>query len=580
MRILVVGNKGFIGKKIYYYFKNNTKHDVYGINRDDFDFLDTIKADIFFEKEKIYDIIIYTCSIGGNRNKNDDETIVYKNIKMFENIVKHKDKYKRFFLLSSGASLSRNENIRHQMYVNNIPCDFYGFSKFIIEKLANNYNNVYIFRIFNCFDYDEIQEKCIKTFITNYLNKKEFLINENKYYDFMHYKDIELSISFFIDNEITDKIINLVYKDKYKLNEIAEIINSIDKHKVYINIKKETNNNYIGLYNLDKYTNKGLKISNFKDRIKEYYHNICNENCKFILGTAQLGIKYGKTNKTGQPSKEDALEILQYAINNNITSFDTARLYGASEELLGQINKNNPNINIITKLDCMKNIEKLNETEIINEVKNSISLSMKNLNKSILDTLLLHDFNHYLNYKIIWNTILELKKINIIKNIGVSIYFPEEFEKALEDDNIDIIQLPFNLLDTRWLQDSIQEKIKKRKNVTIFCRSIFLQGIIINEPSYWPVLPNINNIIYYNKILKMVTNLKFNNPFELCISYVKSQSWINGIIFGIDNKIQLNEIIKTKDIRLLNKDELKTIKNEFQNVPLELLNPSVWPGHI
>ena len=52
---------------------------------------------------------------------------------------------------------------------------------------------------------------------------------------------------------------------------------------------------------------------------------------KFVLGTVQLGINYGITNKTGKPTEKQSIKIIKYAIENNINTFDTANEYGESE---------------------------------------------------------------------------------------------------------------------------------------------------------------------------------------------------------------------------------------------------------
>jgi len=43
-----------------------------------------------------------------------------------------------------------------------------------------------------------------------------------------------------------------------------------------------------------------------------------------VIGTAQLGLTYGKTNITGKPTSELSKQIIKYAIDNNIKTFDTA----------------------------------------------------------------------------------------------------------------------------------------------------------------------------------------------------------------------------------------------------------------
>ena len=55
---------------------------------------------------------------------------------------------------------------------------------------------------------------------------------------------------------------------------------------------------------------------------------------KIILGTAQLGLDYGFTNNSGKPKLNKSLEIIKYALDNNINTFDTARAYGDSENIL------------------------------------------------------------------------------------------------------------------------------------------------------------------------------------------------------------------------------------------------------
>ena len=59
----------------------------------------------------------------------------------------------------------------------------------------------------------------------------------------------------------------------------------------------------------------------------------------FILGTSQLGLDYGITNTNGKPKLAESLEIIKYALDNNINTFDTARCYGNSEYILGLANQ-------------------------------------------------------------------------------------------------------------------------------------------------------------------------------------------------------------------------------------------------
>ena len=80
---------------------------------------------------------------------------------------------------------------------------------------------------------------------------------------------------------------------------------------------------------------------------------------KLILGTAQLGLKYGIANINGKPDFKKSLNLLEFAWTNGINTFDTAPTYGNSEKILGKFistkNKNEKKIFvIITKLQSIR----------------------------------------------------------------------------------------------------------------------------------------------------------------------------------------------------------------------------------
>jgi len=297
---------------------------------------------------------------------------------------------------------------------------------------------------------------------------------------------------------------------------------------------------------------------------------------KIILGTAQLGLDYGITNKNGKPDINTALQIIKTALDNNIIDFDTARGYGDSEKIIGIAKEKFTNMNIITKLDPLKDINEFSKRDdIIDKVKKSIDNSLKFLKINKINTLLLHRFSHYSN-KIIWDYLLNLKKNKIIERLGVSVYYVEEAIAALQDKEIKHIQLPINILNDSWFCDEFLKLVKKRDDVIIHCRSIFLQGILISSKDKWPNLDNINSEEYVDKLDKLISIFNFNNKIELCLSYIKSIEWINGLLMGVDNVLQLEENIKLFSIRKLKKDEVDLVRNIFKNVPQNLLNPSMW----
>ena len=66
------------------------------------------------------------------------------------------------------------------------------------------------------------------------------------------------------------------------------------------------------------------------------------------------------------------------------------------------------------------------------------------------------------------------------------------------------------------------------------------------------------------------------NKIELCLSYVKSIDWIDGLLMGVDNVLQLKENINLFNVRKLKNEEFELVRNTFKNEPENLLNPSLW----
>lgn len=291
---------------------------------------------------------------------------------------------------------------------------------------------------------------------------------------------------------------------------------------------------------------------------------------KLILGTVQLGIDYGINKK--KPTLDQSLEILNYSINNDIKTFDTAQDYGNCEEIISNIT--NKNVNIMTKINFHSKDQGLN---IINfeKISEKVNNSLQNLKVTNLYTLLLHRFDDFQSKDLVDN-LFKIKNNGVIKNIGVSVYTVEEAIEVLNDKRFTIIQIPFNYLDNQWNNEEFKNLIKKRNDVEIHVRSIFLQGILVNDFKYWPKIKGHNFEPIYDNITNLCQKYELTK-IELVIGYIKSIKWIDSVLFGVDNIEQLKENIALyKNTTELNKTILNECTKLFSNIPKELVNPVLW----
>lgn len=289
--------------------------------------------------------------------------------------------------------------------------------------------------------------------------------------------------------------------------------------------------------------------------------NIC-------LGTVQFGLNYGVSNKLGKPKFEDVLKIVKCSLENNINYFDTAQSYGDSEIVLGKAFKElgvQSKVHVITKLSPDFKLE-----NIIIDLKKSLS----NLDIKNAWGLLLHRFDEKLINIEFGLTIKKLKKAELIKYFGVSVYSPNDALLALNNPLIDIIQVPFNILDRRLIDNNFFE-IANQMQKKVFIRSVYLQGLLtmsdedlINKNMSWaiPYLLRLRQFNHDNKI--DIKSFALNAIIEKAVN--------SFIITGVDNIDQLKQ-----NISLLNNDIFsKNILNDWwDNLPIlpeKLLNPSLW----
>jgi len=194
---------------------------------------------------------------------------------------------------------------------------------------------------------------------------------------------------------------------------------------------------------------------------------------RLVLGTAQFGMNYGIANKTGQPSTDEIAKILNLARHHGIHMIDTAIAYGDSEKNLGEVGLEG--FEIVTKLP-----EIPDNTDIESWILAEVQSSLARLRVKQLYGLLLHkpqQINTRLVENII-NTLGILKKEKLVKKIGVSVYSPEELSNILTRFIPDIVQLPFNLIDQRFLCTGWFDKLQER-NIEVHSRSVFLQGLLL-----------------------------------------------------------------------------------------------------
>ena len=278
---------------------------------------------------------------------------------------------------------------------------------------------------------------------------------------------------------------------------------------------------------------------------------------KFSLGTAQMGLKYGINNKRKIINLNKLKKILNQCNLLGIRNIDTAISYGDAEKKLGKVGVKN--FKVTSKIPFINLNKKQN-------IKKYVIKSLSRLRLKQLDCLLIHDPKTLKNKKSLSDTLVQmekLKKKKLINKIGVSITDFNDLNFLLNNFKIDVIQVPFNILDQR-----IKKSLKKieRKKIEIEVRSIFLQGLLFKEKKFIKNMFKEYNF-NWNK-LNYFFNLNKLSKFSYIINYVNQQKFIKRVIIGIDDVDQIKQYSKVK-------------KNNFRFVEIncsneKIINPQNW----
>lgn len=291
---------------------------------------------------------------------------------------------------------------------------------------------------------------------------------------------------------------------------------------------------------------------------------------KICLGTVQFGMRYGINNKSGKLDKKHIFEIFDYALEKGIDYFDTARVYGDSENLIGEyLEDRKASIKIITKLvpDLLDKVNYNIEDAVVNE----LGKSLKKMRIDFIHGFLLHNPEHFCNSKVL-KGLIKCKELGLVEKIGVSIYEPEHAIKVVESGLVDYIQVPFSIFDQRL--DEVDFFIEAKINgVSVFARSLFLQGLLLMKQEQIPDYLT-NSVCYLDRLDRILKKYSYSR-LKAAFLFAYQNPLVDYVVVGVDNINQLKEITKITEQGLA--DSLLTeLRDSFRNVDPQIISPNRW----
>lgn len=276
------------------------------------------------------------------------------------------------------------------------------------------------------------------------------------------------------------------------------------------------------------------------------------------FGCVEIGMPYGiGVNSIDDMLPEaEATRLLLSALHEGVNFFDTARMYGTSENIIGKAFKGlRDKVVIATKCKHVKSSDGRIPAypELKQIIDSSLKESLEALQMDHVDVYMLHQGDvDILHNRDISEIFALLKKSGLVKATGVSTYTNQQTETAIESGNWDVIQLPFNLMDQRQAATFDKAALK---GIAIMIRSVLCKGLLSDKGK--DLHPALARVESYLSKYRFLTNALNVNLSTLATRFALSFPQVSSVLLGIDKLSYLQQALTAANGTYLSAETVK-----------------------
>lgn len=265
---------------------------------------------------------------------------------------------------------------------------------------------------------------------------------------------------------------------------------------------------------------------------------------EIAFGGVEIGVPYGfgVKSESDMLAERDAINLLHAAIDRGINFFDTARLYGESERIMGAaFEGKRQQVVLASKCKHLRQadgsiIESVSLSKFIRE---SLMKSLKFLRTDYIDLYMVH----YADETVLGNdevsrVFSDLREEGAVRAIGVSVYKPEETRLAIDSGVWDAIQLPFNLMDQ---SHGCYFEQAHAKGAGIIVRSVLMRGMLTDRIQHLhPALRDVEKHI--DRYRALLGEAHGTLP-QLATQFALAHDAVSSVLVGIDKQQYLLDAV-------------------------------------
>ncbi len=290
-RILLTGGSGFIGKNICESFLAE-QYEIVAPRSKELNLTDTAAVDAFFQQNS-FDVVLHAATKPGHRNAKDPTNLFYTNVRMFENLVRHTDKFGKLINFGSGAVYdiaTDNRLVTEDQIGLRMGTDDHSFCKYVVHERIEALPNVIDLNIFGIFGkYEDWEIRFISNAICKTLFGLPITMRQNRRFSYLYVKDLMPILAYMIEHDMAHKSYNITPDGETELLQAAQTVRQVGNKKNDIRIATPGYGlNYSGSNARLKTEIKDLAFTPFERAVKElfvYYSQHQSEIDKNLLLT-------------------------------------------------------------------------------------------------------------------------------------------------------------------------------------------------------------------------------------------------------------------------------------------------------
>lgn len=275
-----------------------------------------------------------------------------------------------------------------------------------------------------------------------------------------------------------------------------------------------------------------------------------------------------------------SIHALQTAFDHGITFFDTSDLYGdgRSEEVLGQaLHDVRENVVICTKVGLLPHTGFSMPYDFSPQyIRQKIQDSLRHLKTDYVDLYLLHSptIDILAKHPETLEVMAELQKAGLIRSYGVSVRSPAEGVAAIQQFDIAAIEVNFNLIDQRAIENGLFD-LAQKVQMGIIVRTPLCFGYLtghlrgdeqfegIDHRTNWPS-SQLQRWAKAPGYFSSLAESRKSTISQFALRFCLDQENISTLIPGMMNPDQVLENVLSSQLESLTAEEKTQIHNIYQ----------------